>query len=104
MGGEQSTWKNMNCGNITEFWESIKYRDTIQARVQTHKFYAMRSKAGGEKKRAGLGFKFVHVRKLAEGSSTTRVDNLAGDDNFLDDDDVASLDGQLDNGLNSDDD
>ena len=101
--GERSTWKNMNCGTITEFWESVKYRDTIQARVQIHKFYAMRSKAGGEKKRAGLGFKFVHVRKLAEGSTSSRVQDI-GDDNFLDDDDVASLDGQLDNGLNSDDD
>ena len=62
--GDSSTWKNMNCSSISEFWESVKYRDTIQARVQIHKFYAMRSKAGGEKKRAGLGFKFVHVKKV----------------------------------------
>lgn len=103
--GDSSTWKNMNCSSISEFWESVKYRDTIQARVQIHKFYAMRSKAGGEKKRAGLGFKFVHVRKLAEGASTMTRTADTGNDNFLDDDeDVESLDGQLDNGLNSDDD
>ena len=96
--------ENMNCGSISEFWDSVKYRDTIQARVQIHKFYAMRSKAGGEKKRAGLGFKFVHVKKLAEGSSQMRVEET-GNDNFLDDDDdVESLDGNLDQGLNSDDD
>lgn len=96
--------ENMNCGTISEFWDSVKYRDTIQARVQIHKFYAMRSKAGGEKKRAGLGFKFVHVKKLAEGSSQMRVEDT-GNDNFLDDDDdVESLDGNLDQGLNSDDD
>lgn len=62
----------VECTTLEEFWDTIKWNDTLQFRIQFNKFYAMKSKSGLPKKRAGLGIKVVQVRKLAEGTNTSQ--------------------------------
>jgi hypothetical protein len=90
--GDDDTSEEIKCSDMSEFFEHVRYRGTYQMRIQFHKFYAMKSKAGGKQKRAGIGAKIHSVRILEH---PTAKQSEANDD-FLDDDDDATMSEELD--------
>ena len=76
--------EEIKCSDMSEFFDHVKYRGKYQMRIQFHKFYAMKSKAGGKQKRAGIGAKIYSVRILEHPTAKKNEEN----DDFLDDDDV----------------
>ena len=81
----------VQCSDMSDFFEHVKYRGKYQFTIQFHKFYAMKSKAGGKQKRAGLGAKIHSVRILAHPTSAAKQEE---NDDFLDDD--AAMSEELD--------
>lgn len=89
--GDDDTSEEIKCSDMSEFFEHVRYRGTYQMRIQFHKFYAMKSKAGGKQKRAGLGVKIHSVRILEHPTTKKNEEN----DDFLDDDN-ATMSEELD--------
>merc|ERR1712195_415137 len=84
--------EEIKCNDMSEFFDHVKYRGKYQMRIQFHKFYAMKSKAGGKQKRAGLGAKIYSVKILEQ--PTAKIAEV--NDDFLDDDDDDAMSEDLD--------
>merc|ERR1712166_592009 len=84
--------EEIKCNDMSEFFDHVKCRGKYQMRIQFHKFYAMKSKAGGKQKRAGIGAKIYSVKILEQ--PTAKIAEV--DDDFLDDDDDDAMSEDLD--------